>query len=255
MLLAVDIGNSNIVFGIYQQGSWNHIWRLATSIEKTSSAYAMDISSFFLENDLERTYVERVIISSVVPDVTSCIFTMLTELFRPKPLLIDSEIYPKLQLNIEHPHEIGTDLVANAIAAYDQFQDNCIVVDFGTALTFTTVSEEGGILGVAIAPGLKTAMYSLFASTAQLPDVPLELPESAIGKNTTQALQAGVLLGYVGLVESLIQRIEQELNATCKVIATGGLAVILDPVQHLFTKIDPHLTLEGLRIIDNYYQT
>jgi type III pantothenate kinase len=178
---------------------------------------------------------------------------MLVELFHSQPLIIGPEVYPKLQLAIDRPHEIGTDLVANAVAGYAKCQTTCIIVDFGTALTFTTVAKTGQILGVAIAPGLKTAMYSLFKSTAQLPVVPLEVPESAIGKNTAHALQAGVLLGYIGLVETLVGRIQKELNEKCYVVATGGLSSIIPELRTVFDEIDPNLTLDGLRIMAEYH--
>ncbi len=249
MFLVVDIGNSNIVLGLSEEATWQHIWRLNTSQQKEALDYATDISTLFLENDVKIRQIKKVVLSSVVPALTPVIASVLRQLFEQEIHIIGPSLYHKLNLAIDRPHEIGSDLVANAIAGFAKFKQSCIVVDFGTALTFTTVSEQGQILGVAIAPGLKTAMYSLFSNTAQLPEVPLELPPSAIGKNTTQALQAGVLLGYVGLAESLIKRIKQELRQDCKVVATGGLSAILEPVQHLFDEIDPHLTLEGIKLL------
>ena len=254
MLFAIDIGNSNLVLGLYNDQKWFYQWRLETSLHKNSNDYAMDVSSFFLENNIDLDQVNYIVLSSVVPGLTNIIQQMLVGLFDKKPLIVGPDIYPKLKVDIERPHEIGSDLVANAVAAFEKFKDNCIVVDFGTALTFTTISKEGKILGVAIAPGLKTAISSLFHNTAQLPEVPLELPDSAIGRNTAQAIQAGVILGYVGLVESLLNRIQQELNVRCKIVATGGLSVILEPVKHLFTEIDRDLTLNGLMIISEYHR-
>lgn len=247
MLLAVDIGNSNIVLGLSEDESWQHVWRLPTSQQKEEIDYATDISNFFLESGLKLAQIEQVVMSSVVPSVTPILKAVLRQLFDKEVLIIGPNLYSEISLAIDRPYEIGSDLVANAVAGYEKFKKACIVVDFGTALTFTTVSESGQILGVAIAPGLKTAMYSLFSNTAQLPEVPLELPKSAIGKNTTHALQAGVLLGYIGLAESLIKRIKEELNTECKVVATGGLSSILEPVKHLFDEIDPHLTLNGIK--------
>lgn len=155
-----------------------------------------------------------------------------------------------MKIGINNPHEIGTDLVANAVAAVYRFPNNhCIVVDFGTALTFTTISKNKEILGVAISLGLQTAVRALSQNTAKLPEVPLELPASPIGKNTTHAIQAGVLLGYVGAVPFILQQIENELGEKCKVIATGGLSSILTPLKNYFDQIDMLLTLDGLRII------
>ncbi len=249
MLLVIDIGNSNIVLGLCQAQTWKHIWRLPTSQQKEEASYATDISTLFLESRLKLEQISQIAMSSVVPSLTPIIQHVCSQLFNIRPTVIGAGLYSKLNIAIDRPHEIGSDLVANAVAGYQKFGQACIVVDFGTALTFTTVSDTGQILGVAIAPGLKTAMYSLFSHTAQLPEVPLELPSSAIGKNTTQALQAGVLLGYVGLAESLIKRIKEELQVPSKVIATGGLSAILDPVKHLFDEIDPHLTLNGIKTL------
>jgi len=161
-------------------------------------------------------------------------------------------VYPLLPIEVLRPHEIGADLVANALAAYTRYGRTCTVVDFGTALTFTTVSGDGKILGVAIAPGLKTAIRSLFANTAQLPEVPIEVPDSALGTSTTHAIQAGVVLGYEGLVRSLVGRIQDELNGDCMAVATGGLSGSIPALRDVFTDIVPSLTLEGVRLIGEY---
>jgi type III pantothenate kinase len=142
--------------------------------------------------------VTQVVLSSVVPPLTDRLADVITKLFGRPPVVVGPDVYPRLEVRIDRPHEIGSDLVANAVAAYTKYRSNCIVVDFGTALTFTTVTARGQLLGVAIAPGLRTAIKALSQNTAKLPDVPLEMPLSAIGKNTIQAMQAGVLLGYVG---------------------------------------------------------
>ena len=154
-----------------------------------------------------------------------------------------------LPLDILRPHEIGTDLVANALAGYSRYHCNCVIVDFGTALTFTTVSGQGKILGVAITPGLRTAIRSLFANTAQLPEVPIEAPESALGQNTTHAIQAGIVLGYEGLVRHLANKIKAELQNDCIVVATGGLSGKIPALHDLFEEIIPSLTLDGVRLI------
>ena len=170
-------------------------------------------------------------------------------MFGDEIIVVGPDIYPDLNIAIDHPHEIGADLIANAVAAMSRYDQHCIVVDFGTALTFTTISKNREVLGVAILPGLVTAVKALFANTAQLPEVPLELPKSAIGKNTVHAIQAGILLGYEGLVKGLLQRIKSELDGECIAIATGGLSSIIDTLQDEFVEIDRNLTLDGLRII------
>ena len=158
-------------------------------------------------------------------------------------------------MRTQNPYEIGTDLLANAVAAKELHGGDTIVVDFGTALTFTVVDKDGLILGVNIAPGLKTAIKALVGQTAQLPEVPLELPESVLGKNTIHAIQNGVLWGYISMVEGMLDRIQKELGREVKVVATGGLSSILTPLHDRFDKVDRHLTLEGLRIIHQLMHT
>lgn len=254
MLLAIDIGNSNIVVGVFDKTNqkWLYQWRMETSTTKTANDYALLLGDLLLENDMDLSIFDSLVLSSVVPPLTQVLKTALKEFFHQEPLVLGANIYHKLPIQIERPHEIGADLVANAMAAYEKYKDDCIIVDFGTALTFTTLAKSGKILGVAIAPGLKTAMYSLFINTAQLPEVPLELPTTALGRNTTEALQAGVLLGYIGLVESLIERIKNEIQTPCKVIATGGLSSVIQPLASKFDEINPNHTLDGLRIIAAY---
>jgi type III pantothenate kinase len=250
MLLAIDIGNSNIVFGIYKDGKWINIWRIITSIHKNAIDYEVVLRNYFLEADLKISEVNSVVLSSVVPPLTEVLRYTAFRFCDKEPILVNADTYPALKIVISNPHEIGADLVANAIAATHRFPEHyCIIVDFGTALTFTTVSKKREILGVAIAPGLQTSIRALAQNTAKLPEVPLELPQSAIGKNTAHAMQAGVLLGYVGLVSFMLQHIENELGEKCKVIATGGLSTILTPLQKYFDQIDVLLTLDGLRLI------
>lgn len=241
MFLAIDIGNSNIVFGIYDGGQWLKTFRVPTA--------SADI---LLPEEWTTTYkphIHRAALSSVVPSVTDKVLSFLKK-ENLTPYRITSESYEGLAIDIPNKKEIGTDLVANAVAAHDRFpMDNKIIVDFGTALTFTALSSAGQILGVAIAPGLKTAMYALFENAEQLPEVPLVMPKSALGKNTIHALQSGVLLGYVGLVEGMLKRMKSEIDGNCRVLATGGLAFVMKPLHSVFEVLDEHLTLEGIRLI------
>jgi type III pantothenate kinase len=250
MLLAIDIGNSNIVFGIYKDGKWTSIWRTLTFAQKNSLDYEVILRNYFLESDLDIDEIGKVVLSSVVPSLTGVLRATVLHFCGKDAIILGAETYPALKIGINNPYEIGADLVANAVAAVHRFPDaHCIVVDFGTALTFTTISKHREILGVAIAPGLQTAIRSLAQNTAKLPEVPLEMPASAIGKNTIHAIQAGVLMGYVGLVSFMIEQIEGELGEKCKVVATGGLSSILQPLQAYFDQIDVLLTLDGLRIV------
>ncbi|RYC71859.1 type III pantothenate kinase [Spirosoma sordidisoli] len=249
MQIIVDIGNTDAVFGLYTQTSWQHIWRTPARIDEPAQSYEARLRLWLLETNVTLSAVQTTVLSSVVPNLTPTMRTMLTELFGFEPIVVGPGVYPLLPLEILRPHEIGTDLVANALAAYTRYRQNCIVVDFGTALTFTTVSAEGKILGVAIAPGLKTAIRSLFANTAQLPEVPIEVPASALGTSTTHAIQAGVVLGYEGLVRSLIERIRAELHNDCIAVATGGLSGRIPSLKDVFTAVIPSLTLDGVRLI------
>lgn len=250
MLLAIDIGNTNVTFGLAQGGEWKHTWRLPTMADGEALLYyEVQVTNFLLENDIAAVEVEQTVISTVVPALRSTFEELAYHLFRTQPILVGPDIYPRLRLQIARPDELGTDLYANAVAAHYLFQRDCIITDFGTALTFTTVTAAGELLGVSIAPGLKTAISALFQKTAQLPEVPLELPASAVGKNTVHAIQSGILIGYVGLVRHILQAIRAELGPQYVAIATGGLSSILHPLKDEFYAVEPNLTLDGLRLI------
>jgi type III pantothenate kinase len=250
MLLAVDIGNSDITWGLYKDQQWAHIWRISSAANHPELFYGIRLREFFFEAGLSTSGVQKIVVSSVVPDLTGTISNVITTLFGRNPIVLGPDVYSKLPIEILNPYEIGSDLVSNALAAYTFFNSHCIVVDFGTALTFTTISNTGKIEGVAIAPGLKTAIRSLSQNTAKLFDVPLEMPQSALGKNTVHAIQAGILMGYEGLVCTMLEKIRSELNnQTIPSIATGGLSSIITSLNGAFTAIEPNLTLNGLRIV------
>ncbi len=250
MLLAIDIGNSNVVIGVHHHQKWTSTWRLPTHMSENPVAFYQDrISNLFLEQGLLHQPVRQIVISSVVPSLTVVIKDLVAQLFAQDPILLGPELYEHLHLKVERKEQLGTDLYANAMAAHHLYQKDCIIVDFGTALTFTIVDQSGALLGVNIAPGLKTAIHALFLNTAQLPEVPLVYPESAVGKNTTHAIQSGILIGYVGLVKYMLAEIRKELGDSFVAIGTGGLVHILSPLQESFHAINPNLTLEGLRII------
>ncbi len=250
MILVLDIGNSDVTLGLANGKAWAHVWRIPAVADRPELFYGIKIREFFSEAGIQTTDVTRIILSSVVPNLTDKIINVTVTLFEKNPVVLGPEIYPKLPVKVLNPYEIGSDLVANAVAAYSAYRSNCVVVDFGTALTFTTISASGNILGVAIVPGLKTAIRALSQNTAKLFDVPLELPQSVLGKNTVHAIQAGILMGYEGLVKSMLERIKTELNdPQLQSIATGGLSSIITPLSGTFTEIDPNLTLNGLRLV------
>jgi len=250
MILVLDIGNSDITIGLFHQEDLKYTWRIPAVADRPELYYGIKFRDYLLEAGISISHVEKIVLSSVVPNLTDKIINVTVTLFEKNPIVLGPDIYKKLPIEVLNPYEIGSDLVANAVAAHTLFQSNCVVVDFGTALTFTTVSGEGKILGVAIAPGLKTAIKALSQNTAKLFDVPLELPQSALGKNTVHAIQAGILLGYEGLVKSMLDRIRVELNdPNLSTVATGGLSSVITPSNGTFTRIEPNLTLEGLRLV------
>ncbi len=248
MLLAFDIGNSDITMGLWNGTGWQ-VWRIPSRTDQPELFYGVKVRDYFLEASLPIEQVETIVVSSVVPGLTDKIRNVVRSLFRREPIVLGPGIYDKLPIEVLNPYEIGTDLVANATAAYFKFRKTCIVVDFGTALTFTTISGEGKILGVSIVPGLRTAVRALSQNTAKLFDVPLEMPTSALGKNTVSAIQSGIVIGYEGLVKSMVHAIRQELKTECPAIATGGLSFVITSLKGFFQVVDPQLTLDGLRII------
>lgn len=249
MLLALDIGNSDITVGLWKDKEWKHVWRIASRPDLPELYFGVKIRDYFFESGNAVDQVKTIVLSSVVPAMTEKIKSVTRSLFGKEAIVLGPMVYDKLSMQVLNPYEIGSDLVANAAAAYFKHKQTCIVVDFGTALTFTTVSGTGKILGVSIAPGLKTATRSLSQNTAKLFDVPLEIPASALGKNTITAIQSGILIGYEGLVKSVVTKIQAELNEPCLVVATGGLSSVITPLGNFFNSIEPNLTLDGLRII------
>lgn len=252
MNLIIDIGNTNIVIGVKQNANLLHHWRFLTNEDTITSEYEIRLRQQFLESNLKISDINLVVISSVVPELTNRIIEICQKLFSIEPMVITPEIIQNLSLgNVIQPNEIGSDLVANAVGAYTKYKSACIVIDFGTALTFTSVDNNGYIAGVAIAPGIKTAMKSLSSNTAKLPEIPLEIPDKFIGTNTVEAMQAGIMQGYVGLVKYMVQETKKELNFNTKVIATGGLSFIFKPLHDTIDEILPNLTLDGILEIYN----
>ncbi len=253
MLLAIDIGNTNIVFGVYDKKEWLNHWRIQTDPLKTADEYEVLFRSLLTAGKICRTEINKIILSSVVPSLVYPFKEMLSGLFENAEInKVHPDIYDKLPVKILNPYQIGTDLVANAIAAFQKYGNNTMVIDFGTALTFTTIGKDSGILGVAIAPGLRTAVGALAGKTAQLPQIHLTPPPSVLGENTVHAIQAGVVYGFTGLVDSIIERTQQELQEKLTVVATGGLSAIVAPLTKNVKTIEPMLTLDGLQWI-NYF--
>lgn len=254
MLLAIDIGNSDVTLGLWADETWKYVWRMPSKPDLPELFFGVRVRDYFLESGADLQAVDHIVLSSVVPRLTEKLKSVVRNLFGKEAMVLGPGVYDLLPIGILNPYEIGSDLVANALAAYEKYKRTCIVVDFGTALTFTTLSAEGKIIGVSIAPGLKTAIRALSQNTARLFDVPLEMPTSALGKNTITAIQSGILFGYEGLVKNMVGRLRQEVGEEVPAIATGGLSSIITPLRGFFTAIEPQLTLDGLRLVIKYQQ-
>jgi type III pantothenate kinase len=252
MILVFDIGNSDITMGLWDGSQWKHTWRIPSRTHQPELFYGVKIRDYFLEAGIPVSGVQKLVLSSVVPGLTEKIHKVIRTLFEKEPVLLGPTVYENLPIEVLNPYEIGSDLVANAMGAYMKMKRSCIVADFGTALTFTTISGSGKILGVSIVPGLRTAIKALSQNTARLFDVPLETPSSALGKSTITAIQSGLVIGYDGLVRSMIEAIRKELNEDCPAIATGGLSFVITSLKGFFHSIEPNLTLDGLREIAEY---
>ena len=251
--IAVDIGNTNIVIGLYYNNEWLKIYRLSSKKNITYWSLQKKIKKILLLNDFNPSGVISVIISSVVPNLTDVVKLVVSDMLCKNIHIIKTSSVGLVKISIDNINEIGTDLVCNAVEASSMYDENVIVVDFGTALTFTTVSKNNQILGVNIVPGLQTSINSLYKNTAKLPKINLALPEKVIGKNTIHSIQGGIMYGYVGLIKELIFRIKSELSEPTKVVATGGLSKFAKPLRGYFSDIIPTLTLDGmLKILDDY---
>ena len=249
MLLAVSVGNSHITFGVHAKGGWIRRWRVQTVHARTSDEYLVVLRALLDGAGAHAERISSAILSSVVPPLTGTMTDTVRELARKAPLILSPSLDIGLRITTENPAEVGSDLVANAVAAYDRFRRACIVVDFGTALSFTAVAAPGELRGVAIAPGLTSAVDSLARSTAQLPTVFLAAPPVACGRNTVHSIQAGIVFGYTGLVGEIVRRMREELGGTADVVATGGQAQVMAPLLGPGVVLEQWLTLEGLRIV------
>jgi type III pantothenate kinase len=248
-LLAIDIGNTNIVCGVFQEDKLLDDWRVGTDLAKTADEYGALLFELFSMTGISREGLEAVILSSVVPPLTPVFEELGEKYFQLRPLVVSAELETGLTLRYDNPHEIGSDRIVNAAAAFLRYGGPLIVVDFGTATTFCVVTAEGEYLGGAIAPGLRISAEALFHRAAKLPKVELTRPKSVIGRDTVTSMQSGLLFGYAGLVDEIVRRIQTELGRECLVVATGGLAGHIAPESRTIREVRPNLTLEGLALL------
>ena len=252
MLLTIDIGNSNIVIGVFQQEKLLADWRVASDRSKTYDEYGLLMEQLFQCSNLKRSDVKDIIVSSVVPNLTDVFKLTCERYFHLAPLIVGNGLKTGMPIRYENPKEVGADRIVNAVAAIELYGAPLIILDFGTATTFCVVNEKGEYLGGAIAPGVGISANALIEKTAQLPKVEMVVPDHVIGRNTINAIQSGLLYGYCGLVDGMVHRIARELQMPLKdikVIATGGLAELMHSNSETIQKVDQLLTLQGLRIL------
>lgn len=249
MLLVIDIGNSNIVIGAYKGNSLEHSWRLGTSSSKTADEYAALVNSLLFHAGISPPDISGIIISSVVPSVTSLFSTFCSTYLAVTPIIIDHKTNTNLPILYDHPQEVGADRIVNAVAARAKYGNSLIIIDFGTATTFDYINAAGEYCGGAIAPGLGISANALFQKTSKLPRVEISFPQKVLATNTISAIQSGLCFGYVGLVDGIVRKIMQETADQPKVIATGGLAPLMVARSETIELFDEFLSLEGMRII------
>lgn len=249
MLLVLDVGNTNIVAGVFVDDALIARWRLTTEARRTADEYVVLLRSLFQAATIDLDRLSGVIIASVVPAALQTLYQAVEQYWHIEAMTVSQELDLGIQVCYNPPTAVGADRLANAIAAIDMYGTPAIVVDFGTATTFDVISAGGEYLGGAIAPGLEISEDALLSRTAQLPRVSLQPPSSAIGTSTITSLQSGILFGYAALVDGMVHRISVELGGDVKVIATGGLATTVSPLSPSVQHIDVDLTLVGLRII------
>ncbi|MCM3703930.1 type III pantothenate kinase [Paenibacillus macerans] len=249
MFLVVDVGNTNIVLGIYKGRELLHHFRIGTNRQSTVDEYGVLIYNLFQMSRIQVQDIEGVIISSVVPPLMHVLEELCEKYLRRKPLVVGPGIKSGLNLRYENPREVGADRIVNAVAAIEQYGGPLVVVDFGTATTFDCIDAQGNYLGGAIVPGIGIATEALYQRASKLPRIELEKPKKVIGRNTVNAMQAGIIFGYAGQVDGIVERIAAEMGVKPKVVATGGLAELIASETRSIEEVNPRLTLEGLRII------
>jgi type III pantothenate kinase len=250
MILTLDIGNTNMKTALFEGMEMRQYWRLATNRNRTSDEYGMALMNLLHHNGIDPKAVEGIMMSSVVPQINFTIEHMCRNYFGMSPMAVAPGVKTGINIKYENPRELGSDRIANAVAAYELYGGPCITIDFGTATSFGAISARGEFLGGAICPGIKLASDALTEKAAKLPRFELMRPDTVIGRNTVSNMQSGIVFGYVGQVNYLVDRFRQEMGAPdAKVIATGGLALLISSETDRINVLDGLLTLKGLRLI------
>jgi type III pantothenate kinase len=249
MLLAIDVGNTNIVYGLFDGERLVHKFRVESARGRTADEYAVVLRSLLDMHGIDPGSVDAAIIACVVPSLIEPMMHLVRSAFGRDALLVGPGIRSGMAILIENPREVGADRIADAVAGFDRARGGVVVVDFGTSTNFDVVTPKGEYLGGVLAPGLQISADALFTRAAKLPRVEIAKPPKVVGRNTVHAMQSGIVYGYVGLVDGLVDRILAELGYPCAVIATGGLASLIAPLSRTITAVDDELTLIGLRIL------
>jgi len=251
MLLAIDIGNTNVTFGVFDGEKIKTTWRVSTAIHRTSDEYAHLMLSLMERQGVTASQLKDVVICSVVPPLLIVFEQVCKSFLKKAPLIVEAGVKTGVRIDMDNPREVGPDRIVNAVAAHQLYGGPIIVIDMGTATTIDVVSKDGCYIGGAIAPGIAISTEALFTRTAVLPRIELAIPKKAIGRNTVAAMQSGIVFGYIGLIEGLVSRIQSELDEKAKVVATGGFAGMAPQATSVIEIVNPDLTLIGLRLIYN----
>ncbi|WP_251860672.1 type III pantothenate kinase [Clostridium sp. Marseille-Q2269] len=253
MILVLDVGNTNIVLGIYKNKKLIANWRLATDNKRTADEYGIQAIELFIHNKLSLEDIEGVIISSVVPNIMYSLEHMIAKYFKIKPIIVGPGVKTGINIKYDNPKEVGADRIVNAVAAHEIYKKPLIIIDFGTATTFCALTKEANYLGGTICPGIKISSDALFDRAAKLPRVELVKTPGVICKNTVASMQAGIIYGYAGQVDYIVSKMKKEMMNLGEdepfVVATGGLAKLINEESKSIDEINAILTLEGLRII------
>ena len=250
MLLAIDLGNTNIKYGVFDGQKLVASFRVSSRISRTADEYGSVLVGLLSDSGISKKDIDGIIFSSVIPALNYTICHMCEYFFGISPLIVGPGIKTGLNIKADNAREVGADIIVNSVSAYNKYGGQVVVIDFGTATTFDIISEKCDLIGVVIAPGIKTSLEGLATKTAQLPMVELDAPKTVIGKNTKHCMQAGIIFGFAGLVENILRKIKKELNLNeIKVVATGGLGEIIAKEVKMINLVDRTLTLDGLRLI------
>jgi len=249
MLLAIDVGNTNIVYGLFDGERLVHKFRVESARGRTADEYAVVLRSLLDMHGIDPRSVDAAIVACVVPSLNEPMMSLVRSAFGREALVVGPGIRSGMAILIENPREVGADRIADAVAGFDRAKGGVVVVDFGTSTNFDVVTPKGEYLGGVLAPGLQISADALFTRAAKLPRVEIAKPPRVVGRNTLHSMQSGIVYGYVGLVDGLVDRLKEELGYPCAVMATGGLARLIAPLSRTIQEVDDVLTLVGLRIL------